>query len=55
MNKDIIMEHLAGTSSTDDGAYAPEQRARVLVETLPYIQRFAGKVVVLFRPHHALI
>lgn len=48
------MGHIADTSSYDDGAYAPEQRAHVLVETLPYIQRFAGKVVVVKFGGHAM-
>jgi len=27
--------------------FSPERRASVLIETLPYIQRFAGSIIVV--------
>lgn len=35
------------TDSTTSSDFSPERRAAVLVETLPYIQRFAGSVIVV--------
>lgn len=43
-----------GTPTPSDSGFAPEQRAGVLVETLPYIQRFAGQVVVVKVGGHAM-
>ena len=43
-----------GTPTPSDSGFAPEQRADVLVETLPYIQRFAGQVVVVKVGGHAM-
>ena len=30
-----------------DSGFSPERRASVLVEALPYIQRFSGSVIVV--------
>ena len=43
-----------GTPTPSDSGFAPEQRAGVLIETLPYIQRFAGQVVVVKVGGHAM-
>ena len=38
-----------------DRGFAPERRAQALVEALPYIQRFRGKVVVVKFGGHAMV
>ena len=54
MSDPLIMDLNPDTPITPDSGFAPEQRAGVLVETLPYIQRFAGQVVVVKVGGHAM-
>ena len=45
MSTEPISGNPSGDSSTSD--FSPERRAAVLIETLPYIQRFAGSIIVV--------
>ena len=45
MSTEPIPGNPSGDSSTSD--FSPERRAAVLIETLPYIQRFAGSIIVV--------
>ena len=54
MSDPLIMDLNPDTPTPSDSGFAPEQRAGVLVETLPYIQRFAGQVVVVKVGGHAM-
>ena len=45
----------AGDEILPDRGFAPERRAQALVEALPYIQRFRGKVVVVKFGGNAMI
>ena len=45
----------AGDEIIPDRGFAPERRAQALVEALPYIQRFRGKVVVVKFGGNAMI
>ena len=54
MSDPLITDPNPDSPTPSGSGFAPEQRAGVLVETLPYIQRFAGQVVVVKVGGHAM-